>query len=372
MQKEYKESVQRIALSDSDRERILAHVKSEYEKNSLPAPPIRHYRRRLAAAAVLALICVGAGLAAGQLLVKNNSGNSDVSGGFLAKTEEEPEWEQLDSVQDISEKTDCSTYMLKKAPDRYEVKKVEVARGKKHVRITYKDRKADDKLLFEYAEKENASEIQDQFDGQNKLKTGKVGKLRVTMYGEKDCNAMMWEEDGCTFALTLSRPRSCQDAMRIAFGGEAEKEEKPKEDKQHPKEEVVQKVTIDPEEETLGVAPGWMGDEETTPPEERDSLLGLFYEENGFQVLLEQPASEVTYKSMDSCESFSFYCSEFPFWEDCLLIGYAARDELPYELTKDFYSVETELLSDGTFVKIHENDEGRVMFTFRKDCPMNL
>ena len=369
MQKEYKEAMQRISLSESEREKILAHVKSEYEK-SAPQAPVRRYRsyRKPAIAAAVAAVCVGAGLAA--LLFSRNAGKPESSPEepdiFYADAGDESEWELLDSVSDIAKKTDCSTYTLKKASGKYEVKKVEVARGKKRVRITYRDKKEDDKILFEYAEEENALELRDQFDGQKKLETDKVGKLKITMYGENDCEAMVWERDGCTFALTMSRPRSCKEALQIAFGSQ----EKPKEERQQEAQEpdtAIQGIKPSVEEKVPSAAFGWTGDEEATPAEERDSLLGLFFEEYGFKVLLDSPASEVTYKWIGDCESFSFYYDADPLWEDCLLVGYAASGELPYDLTRDFHGVTTDLLPDGTFVKIYENEGKAKMFTFRKE-----
>ena len=80
MQKEYKEAMQKICLSDSDKERILANVKKAYEESSdtvisLQSRPRFSARQIGVAAAAFVALVVSAVVIGNQFMGTDNSGD---------------------------------------------------------------------------------------------------------------------------------------------------------------------------------------------------------------------------------------------------------------------------------------------------------
>lgn len=115
----------------------------------------------------------------------------------------------------IAKETDCRTYKLGNVSKSYRVKKVEVKKKAKHVKITYRNKKKKDKILFEYKEEENAPDVINQFTEKNELKKEKVDDSEVTMYGDEKCDAMTWQKESCTFAVKMSTACSTDKAKKI-------------------------------------------------------------------------------------------------------------------------------------------------------------
>ena len=144
MQKEYKEAMEKISLSDSDKERILANVKKVYEESadhvvSMDAfakkrPRFSARRMGTVAAAVVVVLLVGAWVIQSRMF-PGKDGQMPKDDIIVAGNEEEI-WEELDAVEAIATETDCRTYTLSNVSKDYKVKRVEVAKKQKHVSIS--------------------------------------------------------------------------------------------------------------------------------------------------------------------------------------------------------------------------------------------
>ena len=213
MKEEYKKSMEQISLSESDKARILANVKKaceepEVSEKIVPLSRTSRFsaRRIVGVAAAFAVLLIGALLIRSQIINKNGGDPANPGGIQVADIYGDQEWEELESVDDIPEQTDCKIYTLGKGARDYKVAKVEVVKKKKHVRLTYKNRKEKDEIIFEYKEKVPQSDLQtgeeealqqietlddtdltDKFKEKSELATEKIGKTDVTMYGEKNC-----------------------------------------------------------------------------------------------------------------------------------------------------------------------------------------
>ena len=156
MQQEYKEAMEKISLSDSDKKRILANVKKACEESEEKVISMDEFKKRprfsarqkgMAAAVAVLVVAITAvvskGFFGGKLKKQPKQGE------IVASSDEE-EWQELDSIEAIAKETDCRTYKLGNVSKSYRVKKVEVKKKAKHVKITYRNKKKKDKILFEY------------------------------------------------------------------------------------------------------------------------------------------------------------------------------------------------------------------------------
>ena len=215
MQKQYKEEMQKISLSDSDRARILAKEQSEKVVSIQKRPPFSSRQIGMVAAAFVALLA-SALVIGQQYFWKGESGN--IHDPVIMIGNQEEEWEELASIDDIAKETDCKTYTLSNVSKSYKVKKVQVKKKQKHVKINYHSKKHNDDILLEYKEAEEAPEVTGQFQEQKELTKEKVGDKEVTMYGEDECDAMTWQQESCTFAVTMSKSRSKAAAAKLVSG----------------------------------------------------------------------------------------------------------------------------------------------------------
>lgn len=358
MQKEYKEAMQKVSLSDKDKERILANVKKAYESSSETVVSIQS-RPRFSArqigivAASLVVLVAGAFVIRSQFLGGSQLGDT---GDFTIIAEEEPEdWEELKSVKDIAKETDCKTYTLGHVSKSYRVRKVEVKKKQKHVRITYKSEKYKDKILLEYKEEENASEVTEQFAQSNELTKEKIGDKEVTMYGDKECDAMTWQQESCTFAVKMSKSCSTEKAAKLASVTKEKDDEK--KDTKEEKDEEEKKISKS--------AIGWEGGERESSDKQRQDVLKKVFELYGFRVTIEDPAQKVAYKMVDDFESFSFGFPEVEELDGRRVVGYAGREGSPKGVLDDFS--EAEMISvNGIFVQTYVNDDEEEIYTFIK------
>lgn len=356
--KEYKDSMKKISLSDSDKARILANVKKAYEESSdtvvsMKSRPRFSTRQMGMVAAALVVLIAGAVFVRSQFLVENDPGNVD-DPVIIADSEEEI-WEELASVDDIARETDCRTYTLSNVSKSYKVNKVEVAKKQKHVKITYNSEKHMDEILLEYKEEENASAITEQFSEQNELKKEKVGDKEVTMYGDKECDAMTWQQESCTFAVTLSKSCSTVKAARLVSGTKETKteEDEPKGGQEKDTDRISKSAV------------GWEGDEKESTAKQRRKVLNEVFELYGFRVMIQDPAEKVAYKIVDNFESFSFSYPELEELEKRRIVGYAGRGGSPDGILEDFE--EDEMISvNGISVQIYVNENGEEIYTFTK------
>lgn len=394
MKKEYKSSMEQISLSESDRARILANVKKAYEEpetsdKMVPLSKTSRFsaRRIIGVAAAFVVLLAGAMLICSQVISNKKGVPQREEGTPVAVGGDEIQWEELESVDDIPEQTNCRIYTLGKGAKGYKVAKVEVAREQNYVRLTYKNRKADDEILFEYRETSPAEEAEvaedvgapaesgeetarietlgdagfaDQLKEKNELGTEKVGDTEVTMYGEKKCEAMTWEEDDTSFVVTMSKARSKKKAKELVMDTTEKKLEEIKEPVDESDEEDKNKALM------VYNAVGWDGTEDASTEEEKKSVLDKFFSEWGFKIKIHEPASEVTYKQIDDCESYSFYYPDHPEWKDCLFIGYVGWHSCPAGVKSGFETYTTEVMEDNTLVKFKKNQYDQKMFTFHK------
>lgn len=387
MKEEYKKSMEQISLSESDKARILANVKKaceepEVSEKIVPLSRTSRFsaRRIVGVAAAFAVLLIGALLIRSQIINKNGGDPANPGGIQVADIYGDQEWEELESVDDIPEQTDCKIYTLGKGARDYKVAKVEVVKKQKHVRLTYKNRKEKDEIIFEYKEEaapqsdlqtgeEEAlqqietlddTDLTDKFKEKSELATEKIGKTDVTMYGEKKCEGMTWQEDDTSFAVTMSKACSKKKARELV----KDTTEKTLEDIKVPSEDMSKEEA----DKALVIhnAIGWDGTEEATSDEERKTILQRFYEEWGFKIRIHEPASEITYKQIDDCESYSFYYPTNPKWKDCLFIGYVGWHSCPSGVKRGFETYTTEYMSDNTLVKFKKNKYNQKMFTFHR------
>lgn len=363
MQKEYKEAMQKISLSDSDKERILANVKKAYEESAdhiVSMDDSRHKRSRFsarrigtAAAAAVVLLLAGTWMLRSRLFPKEDR-KDPLDPVIVAGTEEEV-WEELDSVDDIATETDCRTYTLSNVSKGYKVKKVEVEKKQKHVKITYKNKKRKDHILLEYKEEENAPAVIGQFEQEKELTRETVGDSEVTMYGEGKCDGMTWQQESCTFAVKMSRACSTEKA-RTLVSGTKEKKEKSSSGKED-KTEESKKISRS--------AKGWEGNEKQSSDRERNRILKKIYDLYGFRVTIEDPAKKVAYKMIEDFESFSFVYDEFTELENQRIVGYAGQDGCPPGMLEGYERGETYSVN-GIQVRSFQNEDEEWLFYFVK------
>ncbi len=365
MQKNYKKAMEEIRLSDSDRARILANVKKAYEDSSgnevsgdkvvsMQGRPYFSTRRKgIVAAAAVVVLLVGTLVARGQFFGTSNP--NDIKEPVVVEEPEEEIWIELDSIDDIATETDCKTYTLSNVSKSYKVKKVQVAKEQKHVKITYKSEKYKDKILLEYKEEENAPDVTEQFSEQNELKTEKVGDKEVTMYGNKDCDAMTWQQESCTFAVTMSKSCSTDKAAKLASGTKEKGQEKPEKKEEKP----------EPEKTISRNAVGWGGGEQQSSDKQRRKVLKKVFELYGFRVTIQEPAKNVAYKLVENFESFSFTYPEVEELKGKRVVGYAGRDGSPPGVLDEFDEGES-IFVNGIPVQIYVNDDGEEIYTFTK------
>ena len=365
MQNEYKKEMEKITLSDADKARILANVKKAYDEQpkqteqkvvEFSRKPRISPRRIGAMAAAFAAVLIGGALIYGQLVPGESGRIFRIPGGFRG---EEPGtevvWVELASVADIEKETECKTYTLGNVSKDYKVKKVEVAKEEKHVRITYRNKKEHDKILFEYKEQEDATELKQQFSEEKELGTEKVGESDVTMYGEKDCEGMTWENEGCTFAVKMTKARSKDSAKKIVSetkeGNHVSKAD----------EEIETGMGRNKVENSIG----WDEEEEESSEEEKKDVLKKIYNQLGFRVTVEKPAERITYKEIGEHESFAFYYDEN---EDLIghrIIGYAGFSKAPEGVFDGYEEVDTFMIN-GNQTTVYQKLGFHNLFVFTK------
>lgn len=387
MRREYKDAIERISLSDSDRARILDNVKKACENREADVPgtsipdqdvtesrmtDIRQrpnfslWRMGTVAAACLVFV-LGIGLIYNQI-TGDHSGVGDDIGGNLESPgpEDEVVWVELDSIEEIGEKTDCKTYTLSNVSREYRVARIEVANEQHHVRITYNSKKEEDRILFEYKETEEAvedSELVDQFHAERTLSTETVGDTDVTMYGaasgDEQCSGMTWRNSSCTFAVRMTRARSKKEA-RALVSGAAEGLENAR---------PIDKGEGDTKEEkTDGYnsnAIGWQGDEGVSGPVERRKILKGVYDRLGFRIVLIPPAEQVAYKQIGEYESFAFYYPQYRKLKDRKIYGYAGWEGCPEGVMEGF-SEAGQTSANGVSASVYENKREEKLYQFRK------
>lgn len=372
MQKEYKDAMEKISLSENDRERILANVKKTCEnkvEDSLEND-VNPFGRKSALSlrymGVAAAACLVVAVA-GMITVANRFGGDSGAGGYIegSLTTQSPgeavAWEELDSIEDIGEKTDCKTYTLSNVPEEYRVKKVQVAREQRHIRITYKNRKERDKILFEYQETEDdTSMLASQFEEEQMLSEETVGDVDVMMYGEDKCSGMTWRSDSCTFAVQMTKARSKREAKSFVSGT--------KEGIENAREVDKGKIEKDEQPEAADSssnAVGWSGDEEPSTPAERKKILKAVYDELGFRITVVSPGIRITYKKLREYESFLFYYPENEELAGRRIIGYAGWESCPEGVLAGFEKADS-VTANGVEAVVYINEKGEKLFRFHK------
>lgn len=358
MQKEYKEAMEKISLSDSDKARILANVKKAYEESSdtvvsIQSRPRFSARRIGMVAAACAAVIVGALVIGNQFIGTGDS--SDVDNPVVIADNEEEDWIELESIDDIAKKTDCKTYTLSNVSGSYRVKRVAVEEKKKHVKITYKSEKHRDKILFEYKEEENAPDLTEQFAEQNELAKETVGDKEVIMYGEEECDGMTWQQESCTFAVTMSKSCSTEKAVKLVSG--TKKKVYDKDDEEADEEDNIKKISKS--------AVGWEGNEHESTDKQRRDVMKKVFERYGFRVSIDEPAKRVAYKLVKGFESFKFAYPEIEELEKRRVVGYAGRDGSP-EGVLDGFTEGEEISVNGIPVQTYVNEAGEEIYTFTK------
>lgn len=371
MQQEYKDAMQSIVLSEEDKKRILANVKKAAENPSTSAVVVpihkkprsfisKNKRGVIAAAAACVAVCAGIMVYAGVQSGRTGNTENQMDNTVLMAQNDEANWIELDSVDEISEKTDCKTYTLGAVSHKYRVKKVEVENEQRHVRITYKNKKGRDRILFEYKETENASELTAQFEEEDTLSTEKVGGTDVTMYGSDNCDGMTWQKETCTFAVRMTKGRSKKAAKRMVSGTKKDKTA-------YNKANTVDKNGAkDPSDSYNSNAIGWYGDEAPSDPAERAEVLKSAWEKLGFRVKITGAAEQIAYKMVGDYESFAYYYTQDIQIEGDRLIGYAGTEGCPDGVLNGY----TELLeatADGITAQVYENKDSEKAYRFTKD-----
>ncbi|MCH5252958.1 MAG: hypothetical protein J1F22_08295 [Lachnospiraceae bacterium] len=358
MQREYKDAMEKITLSDSDKERILANVKKAQEQPADKVIRFSFFRIGTVAAAVV-VVLVSAALIRSQFIGNDNGPGNITDPGTPGQLGTEIVWEELDSIDDIETKTDCKTYLLGDVSEQYKVKKVEVAQSQKHVKITYRNKEENDRILFEYKEEENAQDITSQFDHEAELSVEKVGDSDVKMYGVDSCDGMTWQQESCTFAVKLSKGCSKERAKKLVSGT------KKKESGDGNSKDDSQKGDKGDDEKKNPNAIGWTGDEKATGPKEKKNILKKIYNQLGFRVTIEPPAKKVTYKKVGDFESFAFYYNEREELEKHRIIGYAGWDGCPKGVMNGYEEIGT-VSANGVRGTVSEKETGEKLFSFTK------
>ena len=255
----------------------------------------------------------------------------------------------------IAKETDCRTYKLGNVSKSYRVKKVEVKKKAKHVKITYRNKKKKDKILFEYKEEENAPDVINQFTEKNELKKEKVDDSEVTMYGDEKCDAMTWQKESCTFAVKMSTACSTDKAKKIVSGTKEENK---------PDKDTDAKVKKD-EKHIASNAVGWSGKESESDDKERRRVLRKIYDMYGFRVTVEDPARKVIYKVVDDFESFSFHYDELSELENQRIVGYAGVDGCPSGVLDGFEKMQ-DIEVNGLTITWYQNKKDESLFYFMK------
>ncbi len=377
MKEEYRTAIEKIALSDNDKARILANVlktcrdaaelpsggNNASDNEADPGRPERSLRfspKRIgAAAAAFIVLCVSVVLIRNQYITLDHEYHKDAPGSPVTMgATQEVVWEELDSVEEIASKTDCKTYTLANLNKRYKVKKVQVANAQKHVKITYqKKKRKEDKIYFEYKEEADSPEIKSQFSEEAELATEKIDGADVKMYGEKKCSAMTWEESECTFAVKMSKACSTDNARRIVSGAKEEKKEDKKDDNEEEPEKNQRLVNSN--------IVGWDGTEQESSAGEKKKVLKKVYDNLGFRVILNHPAVEVTYKLLGDYESFAFYYDDESL-EDNWIIGYAGSSGSP-EGTKSDYDEVGSIPVGNVMVQVYQRDSDEKLLVFTQE-----
>lgn len=353
MQKEYKNALEKIQLSESDKERILANVKEAYANSSEKVVSMNrrpHFSARQwgMIAAAFVFVIVSAVVVRSQFLGgENGMGENDP----LHQVTRADVWEELDSIEAIAEETECRTYTLDELPKSYEVKKVEVEKTHKHVKITYQNKKKKDSILLEYKEEENASAVTSKFEEKNELTKEKVGDSEVTLYGDEECEGMTWQKESCTFALVLEEACSKEKAVKLVSGTKERKR-----DGAHEKEDKDKK-------KVSNSAVGWNGGEKASTEKQQRKILKKIYKLYGFRVTIQEPATKVSYKIVDGFESFSFCYPEVEELENRRVVGYAGEEGTPKGVLKGFEESE-EITVNGNTVQVYANAIGEEIYTF--------
>lgn len=370
MQKEYKSAMQKISLSESDKARILANVKkaSESRNSSIeqihtasirPRPVIS--LRRMGVVAACAALCIGSLLIYNRLTGQNGGVGSGTEGTIVTPTPgEDVVWEELESIEEIGKKTDCKTYTLSNVPRKYRLKKIEVANAEHHVRLTYRNKKEHDKILFEYKESEDATELLSQFSEEETLSTEMVGDADVTMYGSEQCSGMTWQKESCTFAVRMTKACSKKRAKALV-SGTAEGMENARE---VDKKTTVDKHMSDSEDGRIN-AVGWSGDEAPSSPSDRKHILKSVYNALGFRITVVPPGERVTYKLFGEYETFAFTYPQDETIAKKWIVGYAGWEGCPDGVLKGYEAVDS-ITVNGMETGIYNNKKGDKLFRFKK------
>lgn len=367
MQKEYKDAMQSVVLSEEDKKQILANVKKAAENPSplaevvpIHKKPRPFINRGVAAAAACVAVCAGIFVYAGVHSGKISTTNPEQGNAVSVAQNDEVNWIELDSVDEISQKTDCKTYTLGAVSRKYRVKKVEVANEQRHVRITYKNKKDKDRILFEYKETEDTSELAAQFEEEDTLSTEKVGNMDVTMYGSDNCDGMTWQEESCTFAVRMTKGRSKKAAKLMVSGTK-------KNSGSHSASDVVDTdSTKDQTDHYNANAIGWYGDEEPSDPVTRAEVLKSAWEKLGFRVKITDPADQIAYKMVGDYESFAYYYTQDVQLDDDRIIGYAGTEGCPEGVLSGYTELQ-EVKADDITAMVYENENSERAYQFTKD-----
>lgn len=371
MQKEYKNAMEQISLSDSDKARILANVKKACENTDTDVDENRVVRfrmrpnfsiRRMGTVAACLVLLAGGIFAYHKMTGSSPSASPNPQENpEICADNDEITWEELDSIEEISEKTDCETYTLSNVSASYRVKKVEVAREQRHVRITYKNKKNHDRILFEYKEEQAADELLNQFEGEDTLSTEKVGGSDVTMYGKEECDAMTWENEKCTFAVRMSKSRTKKAARKLVSGTvEGVKNIRPVD-----KNKITGTGKLE-KKDTKTNEIGWYGDEQPLDEESAKQFFRKIEELFGFYVEITSPAEKVCYKRVGDYESFAFYYPNDEKLDGKRIIGYVGAENCPKGVLAGYKSIASSV-SGGIMAEIYQNAKEEKALQFQKE-----
>lgn len=370
MQQEYKNAIEQISLSDDDKARILANVKREARNRDgriedFCAEEIRKRPvislRRMGAVAACFVIGIGGILLYSYIIGKNGGVDSNTEGRVsILEPDHEVAWVELESIEEIGERTDCKTYTLSNVPRKYRLKKIEVANAQRRVRLTYRNREEHDKILFEYKEAEDAPELMSQFQEENELSTEVVEGTDVTMFGEEKCDGMIWKKASCTFAVRMTRACSKREAKKLVSGAAEGMENARDEDRKT----KVDKSDNDSADGRV-MAVGWSGNEKPSTPGQRKRILKKVFDLLGFRVTVIPPGENIAYKLVEEYESFAFHYPDNSDLGGKWLVGYAGWNGCPDGVMKGFEEVETVEVNQILTV-VYENKGADKLFCFKK------